>query len=109
MAKRIGKVSNVTDDSTHTTVSVGSSVAVTLLIADPDALLSQEMEVLITNNGNKPLWVRRRAASTDNIKDGRRISPGESRAVVNQGDLFVGEISAIFDSGGARDVMVETI
>ena len=67
------------------------------------------MEILVTNDGSQPLWVRKRSAASDNDKDGRRISPGQTKAIVSNSEIFTGEISAIFDSGGFKDVMVEII
>jgi len=109
MAKRIGSGFNVTDASTNTTISVDSMTAATLLAADTAGLQSQQIRVWITNNGNLPLWVRFRAASLDNIKDGLLVQPGEAKIVSGNGSLYVGEISGIFDAGGPMDVMVSTL
>ncbi len=108
MAKTIGKNVNSTDVAVSSTISVGSSVAVTLL----PALTSGDIdyiEILVTNNGNRGLRVRRRPAASDNLKDSRRVSPGETAKIVRDSDVYSGEISAIFESGGFNDVDVEFI
>lgn len=106
MTKMIGKNFNAADEANSSTVSVGSTTAVTLLAAQTpsDAIWS---EVNITNDGFRSLWVRKRAASADNNKDGIRISPGETYPVIKRSENYTGEISGIFQAGGSRDVHVE--
>lgn len=106
MAKMIGKNINSVDSSNSSTVSVGSSTAVTLLAAQAadDPIWS---EVNVTNNGIRGLWVRKRAASSDNLKDGIRIPPGQTYQVIKNSENYTGEISGIFQSGSARNVHVE--
>jgi len=104
--KTIGKNFNTNDVANTSTFSVGSTAAVTLLPAqvENDTIF---IEVLITNDGNKSLWVRKRPASLDNLKNGRRIAPGDTKNVVENSNNYTGEISAIFDSGAPHDVHVE--
>ena len=106
MAKKVGKNINSNDEAFSASYSVGSSVAVTILLAQQpeDPPFS---EVNVTNNGNRRLWVRKRAASVDNLKDGISISPRETYKIVKNSENYTGEISAIFNSGGFSDVYVE--
>ena len=104
--KVIGKNINVTDTANSVVVSVGSGSAVTLLAAQLPAD-ENYIEVIVTNNGNRALWVRRRPAAADNNLDGRRMPPGETVRLITDSDLYTGEISAIFESGPAKDVIVE--
>ena len=105
MTKEIGKNINTTDESTSTTISVGSVTAVALVLALTSSD-GKHIKVSVTNNGNTKLNVRLRSAASDNLKDGQWVSPGETETIIEQGDIYTGEISAIFNSGGLRDVSV---
>lgn len=105
MAKNTGKNTNENDEATQTTLSVGSTAAVTLLPALADDV-APHSEVLITNDGNKSLWVRFYPAAQDNLKTGERIAPGDSIPVVRNSEVYSGEISAVFHSGSAMNVHV---
>ena len=104
--KRIGKNTNETGEAVTNVVSVDSTTTATLL---PALVFTDRpyMEVNVTNDGNKALWVKKQAASVDNDKKGVRVIPGETAPIIKQGEVYRGEISAIFDSGGSRDVIVE--
>ena len=104
-AKKTGKNVNTNDDSNSATVSVDSTTAKTLLVAQPVGDLPWS-RVIITNDGNKNLRIRLRSAVSDNLKDGEIISPGESKEVIKISECYTGEISGIFESGGSRDVQV---
>ena len=106
MGRQTGKNINMNDSATTDVVSVGSSSAVTLLLADTSPS-NPTREVTVTNDGNKALWVRKYPAATDNNKVGVRVPAGESKKVVENSEIYYGEISGIMDSGGAKNVIVE--
>ncbi len=109
MAKTIGKNINTTDTANVLSpISVDSTTSVTLLAAQVEGD-DERIKVIVTNNGNKTLWVKPQAAAIDNDKKGERVAPGESRLILEQGDNYSDEISAIFDSGGAKDVIVVSL
>ncbi len=108
MTRFIGKNINKSGTTSNLTFDVDSSTAVTLLAAQSESD-SPFIEIIVTNGGNKALWIRRRPASADNLKDGRRIAPGETRTIIQLGDNYTGEISGIFDSGGFRKVHLEIL
>ena len=87
-------------------ISVDSTTAVTLLAALDLPLELPYISVEIVNRGNRDLWVRYYPASDDNIKRGKVVKAGESKAIIDGSDIFTGELSAIMDSGIARDVFV---
>ena len=87
-------------------ISVDSTTATTIL---PELSIPTDLpyiKVLITNRGNRDLWVRFYPAATDNVKRGFTVKAGSSLVVLEGSDIYTGEISAIMDSGGARDVYV---
>ena len=87
-------------------ISVDSTTAVTLLNELNLQLELPYISVEVVNRGNRDLWVRFYAAATDNIKRGKVVKAGESKVIIDGSDIYTGEISAIMDSGGARDVFV---
>ena len=106
MAKNIGKNTNTTDLSTMPSpISIGSSVSVMLLPAQAPTDQAW-IEVNVTPTGTKALWIKLQAASVDNDKKGIRVAAGETKTVVKDGS-YTGEICAIYDSGPAKDVVLE--
>ena len=87
-------------------IGVDSTTAVTLLSALDTPRDPPRIKVIIHNFGNRDLWVRFYPSSDDNIKRGVVVAGGETRTVLEGSDIYTGEISAIMDSGGARDVFV---
>jgi len=105
--KTTGKNTTKSDTSTVTVVQVGSLGAKTLVAAD-DFKSSQRTEVTVTNNGVSALWIKEQEFSVDSDKTGKyRLSPGETRQIVGNGEIYTGEISAIFESGTEKPVVVE--
>lgn len=102
MAKTIGTNINTNTDANSDTFSIGSVTAVDIIQDNSGAPWSS---IEVTSDGNKTLFVRLRPAGSDNNKDGRRVEPGQTVTVVKDGN-YTGVISAIFDSGVARDVNV---
>jgi len=105
MSKKIGQNINTADIATTTTVSVGSSVAVTLLDSRSDPLL----KIIVDNRGNRDLFVRLYPASDDNIKHGITVESGESKDILSFVENYTEEISAIMESGTVKDVFVTSI
>jgi len=105
MTKRTGKNTNQNTEAVTATISVGSTTAVTLLAALASTDLPHS-QVTITNNGNKSLWVRNYPAADDNLKRGERVAPGANLPIIRNSEVYIGEISAIFQSGSAKDVFV---
>ena len=106
MAKSIGENINTTDTASNPDpISVDSTTSTKLL----DAVTSAEaltIRAMITNWGNKTLWVKRQAATEDNDVNGEAWFAGETKEVIQDGD-YSGEVSGIMESGGAKDVYVE--
>jgi len=105
MVKKIGQNVNEADTATTTTVSVGSSVAVTLLGPRTEPLLL----INVANRGNRDLFVRLYPASDDNIKHGITVESGESKDILSFVENYTEEISAIMESGSAHNVIVTSI
>lgn len=107
MAKKLGTNVNVSDAATTpAAISIDSTTAVDLvtsrMLNDPILRLS------VYNSGNQILWIRFYPASTDNLKKGERILPGTDR-IFELPNMTLTNISAIFNSGGARNVYIQYI
>ncbi len=105
MTKFTGKNTNQNTEALTITISVDSTTAVTAAAALADTDLPHS-KVTIVNNGNKTLWAREYPAADDNLKRGERVAPGDNLNIVRDSEVYSGEISVIFESGGARDVFV---
>lgn len=105
MSKNTGKNTNENDEASQTIIPVDGTTAVTLVPALADDA-KPHSNVTVTNDGNKSLWVRFYPAAQDDILTGERIAPGESRVIIENSEVYRGEISAIFHSGGLNNVHV---
>lgn len=106
MTATVGTSTNLnTEGNVLSPISVDSTTAVTLVVATA-ALDPPRIKIVIYNDGNRLLWVRLYAASVDNLKRGVPIEPGETSILLEGSDIYTDDISAIMDSGGARDVYV---
>ena len=106
MVANVGKnISVNTTSNMLDPISIGSTVSVTLV---PAQLITEEtrIKVIVYNDGNQDLWVKLQLASTDNDKKGILVEAGERYTLIEGSDIYTGEISAIMDSGGVRDVYV---
>lgn len=107
MTATIGTSTNLnTEAVVLDAISVDSTTAVTLLTALGIPFEPPRIKVVVYNSGNRDLWVRFYPASDDNLKRGVVVRSGETQTVLEGSDIYTGEISAIMDSGGARDVFV---
>lgn len=107
MTATIGTSTNInTASSQLPAISVDSTTAATLLAAQTLPPDPPRIKVEVYNSGNRDLWVRFYPAATDNLKRETVVKAGESKVVLEGSDIYVGEISAIMQSGGARDVFV---
>jgi hypothetical protein len=106
MAKLVGSNFNVSDDSVASIISIDSTIA--KLIAPATPIDKPHIRLSIFNAGNQTLWVRFYPASQDNIKHGEVLLPGQHR-LIELPNMPTSEISAIFNSGGARNVHVQYI
>jgi len=101
----IGRNINTIDNVTITTVEVNSSTATKLLSANPNRIYAKVS--LDFGTSNVQCMVREYAAATDNIKKGEvltRITSGNDNLYSSMyktmpDNPYVGEISAITDSG----------
>lgn len=107
MTATIGTSTNLNNvGAVLSAISVDSTTSTTLLTAQTIPGEAPRIKVFITNNGNHALWVKLQPAATDNDKKGIRIAAGETMVLLEGSDIYFGEISAIMNSGGARDVFV---
>ena len=107
MTATIGTSTNLNEvGSQLPAIPVGSTTAVTLLAGQAIPLDVPRIKVEIYNSGNRDLWVRFYPAATDNLKRETVVKAGQPKVVLAGSDIYTGEISAIMQSGGARDVFV---
>lgn len=107
MAKSIGTNVNLSDESTTpAAISIDSTTAVDLVTSR--ALNNPIRRLSVYNSGNQILWVRFYPASQDNLKLGERILPGTD-TIFELPNMPLTNISAIFNSGGARNVYIQYI
>jgi len=105
MAKIIGANINVNDTgTTPNRISIGSVDAVA--VKPSTGLENPHQEFTISHNGNKTLWLRKYAASVDDLKKGEPVYPGESKTF-QLPNMVTSEWSAIFESGVAKDVFTQ--
>jgi len=100
MAKFIGRNMNRTDTATLTSVAVSSGASITLVSANTD-----RMGLIISNPNNQSCWIKEQAASTDDDKKGYYVLPG-GKFIMPKDNIYTGEISAIFDSGGSKTLYI---
>jgi len=105
MTQNTGQSFNSNDvATTPAPISIDSTTAVTV---KPSTLLEQPtQEFMIYNAGNQVLWLRKYAASVDNLKKGEPIEPGEKKTF-SLPNMVTAEWSAIFSFGGARNVYTQ--
>jgi hypothetical protein len=106
MTLDVAKNISFNTDANIVTVSVDSTTSSTLIAAQDINNDGKRIKVLVCNDGNKLLWVKLQPASTDNDKKGISVLPGTSMKLIGDDDIYTGEISAIFEVGGARNVHV---
>ena len=104
MTAKYSANTNTNDESTQDTVSVDSTTAQIALPARPENEPIQEAS--ISNMGNKILWLREYPASQDNLKHGKPVDPGATHEL-RLPNIQIGECSVIFESGGAKDVVIQ--
>lgn len=105
MTSSIGTSTNTNDTGATINTLVDSNISATLLPAqlteDPPRIT-----VWCHNAGNQALWVKFQLASVDNLKEGIKLQPDESRIIMNSSDIYTGEISGIMNAGGFRNVII---
>ena len=107
MVATIGTSTNLNNEANIlSAISVGSSTSVVLIPAQSIPGEPPRIKVTIYNDGPQGLWVKSQPASDDNDKKGFFIEGGEKETFLEGSDIYTGEISAIMDSGGARNVFV---
>ena len=104
MPKKIGGNINMNTDSIESIINVNSNNAVTLVPPPINGDLPLKVEIF--NASQRVLWVRKRTASSDNIKSGLAVLPLTSETILNGSNLYDGEISAILESGVNADIKV---
>lgn len=85
------------------TVTLNSTTATTILV-----LYGARSKVILVNMSNKDIWVRPYAASQDNIKHGIFLSKSSSETLEDK-IPYIGEYSAIMESGGNNLIYVTEI
>jgi hypothetical protein len=106
MAKDIGQNINITDiANVPVAFSIDSTTAVNIAEIRSEPIFS----LTISNRGDYDLFVRLYDESQDNLKRGFTINSGDSVETLNFARNYTGAVSAIFESGTAKDVMVTII
>lgn len=100
MAKKRGGNITVSNTSTPLVVTVNSGTSTTLVPAD-----NQRTYLEISNPSNQDVWIKLQAASVDNIKTGILLPPSE-RWRMGDNDKYTGEVSAIMNIGGSKDIHI---
>lgn len=90
---------NRNNEADHGLVTAGSTTAVTLI-----PLNIARIMVIISNDSNQDVWIRYKAAATDNLKHGILLKSGNPPFQMDSGAIYPGEISVIFDIGASNDV-----
>ncbi len=104
MGAATGANTNTNNQSTQTTISVDSTTAEIALPAR--AQIDPIQHATIYNSGNSILWLREYSASLDDVKHGTPIDPGEKWRI-ELPNMQTSEWSVIFESGGAKDVVIQ--
>ena len=93
--KKLGKNQNMSDlGGTPVTVALNSSTTVKILDANPDRVGYE-----LTNNSSHDVWIKRQAASVDNIVTGNAYVFKRSFYESPTDYIYTGEVSAIAVSG----------
>lgn len=96
MAKRIGRNRNTVTETSMGTVSVDS---ITTAVVVGENL--ERIGLVISNPNNQSCWIKEQAASVDNDKKGYYVIAG-GKFIVPTDNVYTGEVSAIFNSGGSK-------
>jgi len=105
MTQNTGQSFNSNDvATTPAAIPIDSTTAITIKSATD--LEQPHQEIMIYNDGNQVLWIRKYAASVDNLKKGEPIGPGEKQTF-SLPNMVTDEWSAIFNFGGARNVYTQ--
>jgi len=100
MNKIVGKNSNVNPIARLTDpIPVGGTTSVKLLDAQVEGDLPR-IKVIATNHSNVDCWIKFQAATVDNDKKGFLLYANSTMTLMEDGDTYSGEISAIADTGG---------
>ena len=105
MARVFGRNKNVNDTANvFDPVTIGSSVSVVVLPANPDRMYVQ----INNNDSDRDCWIKLQPASQDNDKKGifmHRRGGGNDTWQMPTDNIYTGEISAISE-GGSSDIYV---
>ena len=105
MAKNIGKNSNTNDTATLSAAILVDGITSTKIL---DALVGPQprIKVIVTNNSNFDVWIKLQAASVDNDKKGFLLFKNTTSTIMEDGDTYIGEISAICDIAATANIYV---
>lgn len=98
--KFTGRNMNRTDVAALTEVIANNSTSTTLVAPNKD-----RMGIVISNPNNQSCWVKEQAASLDNDKKGYFVIAG-GKFIMPKDNIYTGEISAIFNSGGSKTLYI---
>jgi len=97
MTRKIGQPTNVNDESTQPAgIVLNATTATKIADATPDP--DHRIYFAVSNPSNKAVWIKFQAASVDNNKQGVLLF-GRSNYEMPTNDKYIGEVSAIADSG----------
>ena len=103
MAKKIGTSTNTNPEAfALDPIECDKDFAVTLLPAQnvlPDGEELPRIAVWVHNDDKEDLWVRFYPASVDDEKKGLLVEGGKSMKVMDNSDIYTGEISGIMEKG----------
>jgi len=93
----MGRNRNINDTATMTKVTINATTATKLVDANSDRIsLTITVDNDIYPEEYQRIWIRLKAASVDNAKEGDLLAAGES-ANMETDNIYTGEISAISD------------
>ncbi len=109
MVGTVGTSTNTNDAATITSITLNSSTSVKILdaIVPPNPPHIKVVLSLVTS-ANVIAWIKLQAASVDDDKTGIRMDNKSQipLTLLENSDIYMGEISAILDSGGDVEMIV---
>ena len=103
MPLQIGKNRNTNDESNTSNFSLNVSTATKIKDAGGDFIFFS-----VTNFSNREIWIKLQPAATDNLPNGIEVPRNGGYWEMPADNVYIGEISAISDSGNGKNISVVT-
>jgi len=101
MVATIGKNISKNDEAVLSSGIAINATTSTLILAAQAAGVADRILVIVYNEGPRDAWIKFQAASVDNFKKGFIIPKNTSLTILENDDIYTGEISAITSTGTA--------